>query len=98
MSEVVNCDSVVVRTHYSREWNVLKSFVTDTWLVGVNGDNVSVVLVDDQYADHNLDWDFPPDAAKSLGESLIKHAINAKARKASRLLSELGIEPPAAEV
>jgi hypothetical protein len=74
-------DTIIVRTQVPREWDFVKNHViTDTWVVSADGNKVELALVD-AYPDDNMSWALPPDAARSLGESLIKYAGKAEARK-----------------
>lgn len=74
-------DTIIVRTYLPREWEFVKNHViTDTWVVSEIAGKVELALVD-AYPEDNMGWDLPPDAASSLGESLIKYAGKARARK-----------------
>ena len=75
-------DTITIRTQLSQEWDFIKNhIITDTWIVYADADKVCLALIGG-HPDDNRDWDLPTDAAKSLGESLIKYAHAAKPAKA----------------
>lgn len=74
-------DTITIRTHFPSDWKFGGNNPTcETWVFDVRGDKVSVQLFGED-PDDNLDWEFPSEAARSLGESLIKYAFVADSRK-----------------
>ena len=72
--------TVTIRTHLSSEWNCANdSTFADTWIVDADSNTVFLTLIGDD-SNENIHQSFPPEAATSLGESLIRYAQMVKAK------------------